>query len=505
MPSTARSALPRLSSATLDRLPRDVDRPAAAVRRAGVGIVHLGLGAFHRAHQAVFTDAAMATAGGNWATVGVSMRSAATRDALVPQDGLYTVLEQSAAGDRAQVIGGLREILVAPEDPAAVIDRLAAPATRIVSLTVTEKGYGGDPATGRLDTATPAIAADLDVLARPAKAESTALPRTALGLMTAGLARRRAAGAPAPAMMSCDNLPANGETFARLLTAFAREIDPGLADWLAETAAFPSTMVDRIVPATTDALRARTADILGLEDAWPVATEPFNQWVVEDRFPLGRPAWDAVGARLVDDVAPWEAMKLRLLNGSHSLMAYLGQLAGLETIADCMAEPALARLVRAMMDKEVTPTLATPPGADVEGYKDALIERFANPALRHRTAQIAQDGSQKLPQRLLAPIRQRLAAGARFDRLALGVAAWIAYAGGVGDPAGSRTVDDPLAERFAAARAAAGGDPRALLQEFLAIEPVFGPDLPRNGAFVETVGGRLDRLARDGARSTIGA
>ncbi len=300
-------------------------------------------------------------------------------------------------------------------------------------------------------------------------------------------------------MLCCDNLPSNGKTVAKVVTALARRIDPALGDWVAENVSFPSTMVDRIVPATTDADRARIAAATGLEDAWPVVTERYNNWVVEDRFPQGRPDWTAT---FVTEIEPFELMKLRLLNGAHSSMSYLGYLAGRETIADCMQDEALSAFVAHLMHVEVTPTLSVPPGADIESYKQALLRRFRNPGLRHRTWQIAMDGSQKLPQRLLGTIRDRLKAGAPIDGLALGVAAWMRYVTGIDEKGQPIDVRDPLSSDLRARADAAGRDAAKLAANLLSVEKIFGRDLPVHPRFTTAVTEALASLFAHGAEQT---
>ncbi|TDT93802.1 fructuronate reductase [Azorhizobium sp. AG788] len=486
----------RLSLANLSRLPADIRRPAYDVASAQVGVVHLGVGAFHRAHQAVYLDDCLARGAAGWAVCGASLRSPDTSEALDPQDGLYTLAVRSGAGDDLRVIGSLRRLLVAPRDPAALLAVMCDPNVRIVTLTVTEKGYCHDPATGTLDEAHPDIIADL---ANPSA------PRSAPGFLVEALARRRAAGVAPFTVLCCDNLPANGETVARVVARFAALRDPDLGRWVEAEVAFPCTMVDRIVPATTDADRAVVAGRLGMEDAWPVMAEPFTQWVVEDRFPAGRPPLEEVGAELVADVRPYELMKLRLLNGSHSTLAYLGYLAGKETIADTMAEPAFQKLVARLQDEEVTSTVPAPPGANLTAYKQALRERFANPALKHRTWQIAMDGSQKLPQRLLSPIRDRLAAGAPIGFLALGVAGWMRYVSGTDEKGSAIDVRDPLAARFKAVAEVAGPDAERLADGLLAVREVFGADLPADPRFTGAVKAALGRLYAQGAAASVDA
>lgn len=386
----------RLSFATLRGLPAPLQPPIdpAGLR---VGIVHLGIGAFHRAHQAVYTEDAMAAADDDgWAICGVTQRSSDVVEQLRPQDCLYSVLQRDVHTESVRVVGSVREVLYAVDDYDALRARLADPAIRIVSLTVTEKGYRHDPASGQLRLDDAEIAADL--ARRPA--------RTAVGQLMGGLAARRTADAGPVAVMSCDNLPANGATLRGLVMAFAERVAaPGLVEWLAANVTFPSTMVDRIVPATTPADLARAAELLGALDNGLVVTEPFRQWVVEDDFPAGRPDWTAAGAILTDDVTPYETLKLRLLNGAHSAIAYFGALAGATYVAEAVEHDAIREAVSRLM-AEVTPTMSVPPGFDVAGYQRSLLARFANPALHHRVLQIAMDGSQKLPQRLLQPARE---------------------------------------------------------------------------------------------------
>ncbi len=424
----------RLSNASLAGLPQSVRRPD--YDRSGVtpGIVHLGIGAFHRAHQAVHLDDILLEEPG-WGIVGASLRSASTRDALKPQDCLYTLSVRSGEGERLRIIGSVVDVLVAAEEREQLLAAMADRRVRIVSLTVTEKGYCHDPATGRLNEAHPDIRHDLS---------EPHAPQSAPGLIVEALARRRGAGVAPFTVLTCDNLPSNGRVVKRILDGFAALRDPDLGAYVAGELACPSTMVDRITPATTDEDRERISAALGVDDAWPVVTEPFSQWVIEDHFPAGRPAFEATGAELVADVAPYEHMKLRLLNGAHSSLAYLGYLAGYEYVSDVMADPGFARFVKALMD-EATPTLSVPPSTDISAYKAALIARFENPALKHRTWQIAMDGSQKLPQRLLGTIRDCLKRGLPFGRLALGVAGWMRYVAGVDEKGAAIDVRDPLA------------------------------------------------------------
>jgi fructuronate reductase len=487
--------LTRLSRKTLPGLPADIVRPGYDPAGTKVGIVHMGIGAFHRAHQAVYVDDRLAAGEAEWAIRGASLRSPDTADALNPQDGLYTLAVRSGEGERLRVIASVRDVIVARLDPEPLLAALSDPGVRIVSLTVTEKGYCHDPATGTLKEDHPDIVADL---AYPQG------PRSTPGLLVEALRRRRADRLPPFAVLCCDNLPANGQTVGRVVSRFAALRNADLGRFVENEVAFPSTMVDRIVPATTDQDRASVAARLGVEDAWPVMTEPFTQWVIEDRFSHGRPRFEDSGVELVADVAPYELMKLRLLNGSHSTLAYLGYLAGYETVSDVMRDPAFAALVRALMDEEVTPTLSVPQGADLAGYKRSLLERFANPALKHRTWQIAMDGSQKLPQRLLGTVRDRLRRDAPIRRLALGVAAWMRYVAGVDEKGQPIDVRDPLGARLRAIADQAGPDAERLAPALLAVQEIFG-NLADDPRFAAPVTAALGRLFADGARKTVGS
>ncbi len=481
----------RLSPATLASLPASVARPRYDRSAITSGIVHLGIGAFHRAHQAVYTESVLAAGDTRWGITAASLRSPDTRDALAPQAGLYA-LNIRGETDRLAVIGSVLGVLVAPENPRALLDALCAASTAIVSLTVTEKAYCRDPSSGVLDEHHPDIVHDL---AHP-KA-----PRSAIGFLATAIARRRAEGIAPFTVLCCDNLPANGHAVHRVLSDFARMRSAELGAYVAGEISCPDTMVDRIVPATTDEDRARVAVALGVEDAWPVIAEPFTQWVIADRFSAGRPDWETAGATMVQDVAPFEAMKLRLLNASHSGLAYLGYLAGKETVADAMADPGLAAFAARVME-EATPTLAVPPGTDVAGYKRSLQERFSNPALRHRTWQIAMDGTQKLPQRILATMADRLAAGLPIYTQALVVAGWMRFVTGVDEAGRPIDVRDPKAAELAAITGRAGPVAARLAPALLEMEEVFGT-LGRDTRVRAAVIAALTRLYAVGAARAV--
>lgn len=421
----------RLSETTLDRLPADITRFAYDRAAQATGIVHFGIGAFHRAHQAWYTDLAMDAGDRDWTICGVSLRSASVADQLNPQDGLYTLTERAEASS-TRVIGSVTEVLVAGRDREAVIDRIAAPTCRIVSFTVTEKGYAR-AADGSLDLAV---------------GEASFYP-----LLSEALARRMSEGLPGLTLLCCDNLPDNGRTLARLFGEWLDARAPELAGWFERECACPGTMIDRIVPATTaadlDALEAR----LGLRVEGAVFTEPFSQWVIEDKFAGPRPAWDNVGAQLVDDVAPYEVAKLRMLNGAHSALAYLGLDGGHVYVHQAIAHPELRALAERLMRQEAATSFAVAPGQDLAAYADALIDRFANPALNHRLMQIAMDGSQKIPQRWLDTLAAHQKRGERCPAILEALAAWLRHVRG-----DVREVDDPMAGQLAGLWAEAGAD-----------------------------------------------
>ncbi len=473
-----------------DTLPR-LTRPAGP--RPGVGIVHLGLGAFFRAHGALYVEEAMAASGGDWGIVGVSLVRPDQRDRLAPQDFAYTAVELGPRGETRRIVSVIEDVLVAREDPGAVLALMADPKVRIVTLTVTEKGYCHEPATGALNAAHPDIVHDL---AHPDA------PRSAPGYLVRALQRRRAAGLRPFTVLCCDNLPENGRVVRGVVLDLARRIDPALADWIAAEGRFPATMVDRIVPATSEADIDRLARATGVLDAAPVMHEPFRQWVVEDDFVDGaRPDLAAAGVELVADVTPFEHMKLRCLNGTHSALAYLGYLAGHETIAETVADPVFARFVRRLWTAEILPGLTAPPGVDLAAHAEALFARYANPAIRHRTWQIAMDGSQKLPQRLLGTIAENLAAGRPIDGLALAVAAWMRYVGGTDERGAPIDVRDPLADRLRALSDAAP-TPDARVAALLGVREVFPADLAADPSFRRRLEAAHAALLASGARTT---
>ncbi len=452
------------------------------------GILHLGPGAFFRAHFAPFTDGALAAAGGDWGIEVASLRTPDVADNLSAQNGLYTVLIRDTSGTTAHVIGSILGAYVAPRDPAGLLARLEDPDIRIVSMTVTEKAYGFDPATGGLDLKHPDIVADL---------ANRQAPRGVIGYLVEGLARRRQKSITPFTPLSCDNLPSNGAVLKRLVLEFTARIDPELHGWIEANVPFPSTMVDRITPASTDATYADAKRLTGRADMAAIETEPFTQWVIEDHFVNGRPAWEKVhGALMVEEVSAYEKMKLRMLNGAHSLLAYLGYTAGYEFIRDVMDDAGLSALARRHMNAAAA-TLDPVPGIDLDAYADELIARFANKAIAHRTYQIAMDGTQKLPQRLLEPATEALAKGSKAETYAIAVAAWMRYAIGI-DRNGERyELRDPRAGEIAALLDGVPRNGGAVSAALFGLPGLFPKALTGNAAWTEDVANKLEILIQD--------
>jgi fructuronate reductase len=480
----------RLCEKSLSQLPATVAKPAYDRSKVVGSIVHLGIGAFHRAHQAMFTDAVLASGDPAWGIVGAGVISAEMKNALAPQDFLYALAEMGADSEKVRVIGSVVDVLGGPEEADKLLSKMSDISTRIVSITVTEKGYYLDPATGKLQLQAPAIAADL---------AAPATPRTILGLIVRALKNRQAAGIPPFTVLSCDNLPNNGYLAKAAVLAFAREVDADLAVWIEANVCFPRTMVDRITPATTDADRDHVTAIIGLEDAWPVVTEQFVQWVIEDEFTMGRPDWTVGGAIFSDEIECWENMKLRCLNGSHSTLAYLGQLTGRETVAEAMQLPLITDILDPLW-VEIREVLHAPQGVNPAEYVESLKQRFRNPALKHRTAQIASDGSQKLPQRLLAPLRDRIAKGLSSPAIATAISAWMHYAVKIAHTPQGVLNDPQSAEILAQARIST--EAAGIVGNLLALDKIFGQDLPANAGFRAQLIAKFIELAKNPAVAT---
>jgi mannitol 2-dehydrogenase len=472
-----------------DRLPApDYDRDLVTP-----GVVHIGVGGFHRAHQAMYHDRLLSEgAARDWGICGVGVMAADLRmkQVLDAQDGLYTlVIKHSDGTYEPRVIGSIVEYLFAPDDPEAVIERMAAESTRIVSLTITEGGYNLSDVTGEFDVTNPDVLADL---------EPGAVPRTTFGLITEALRRRWKRGLSPFTVMSCDNLEGNGYLSRRVFTAFARLRDPELGDWIEHEARFPNSMVDRITPVTTDADRAEVRERFGIEDQWPVVCEPYTQWVLEEAFTAGRPPYEQVGVQVVGDVQPYELMKLRLLNGSHQAMAYFGYLCGYRLVHEAAQDPLFQAFLLGYMDCEATPTLAPVPGVDLDGYKHTLIERFSNPQVRDTIARLCAESSDRIPKWLLPVVRSQLAAGGEIRRSAAVVASWARYAEGFDEAGQPIEVVDRLRDTLMRLARRQTEDPDA----FIANRDVFG-DLVDQKPFVSAYRSALSSLHQRGARATL--
>ncbi|HYF60775.1 MAG TPA: mannitol dehydrogenase family protein [Burkholderiaceae bacterium] len=486
-----------LSYETLDRLPAGVNRPPFDPARLRLGIVHLGCGAFHRAHQAVMTQRAIASelrsqgaaAAGtlDWGIAAASLRTPSILQSLKRQDGLYSVLERGPRSTRVEVVGTLRRLLFAPAEPAALRDLLADPAIRMVTLTVTQAGYCIDASTGRLDQHHPDIVSDL-------RSSGTS---TAIGLVVHGLGVRHAAGVPPPVVLSCDNLPGNGRLLRQACIDFAALKDDRLAGWIERHVQFPNSVVDRIVPATMLDDQYDASAALGLDDAVPVVAEPFLQWVIE-RFDGPRPKWEAAGAEFVSDVAPWEASKLRLLNGGHLAIAYLGILAGHGTVADAVGDPLFADFALRFMLDEQRPTLP-PSGHDIDAYAHQLLERWRNTGIQHRLDRIGRDGSGKVPDRLLASLRDNLRAGRPAPCTVLAVAAWIRCVIRRGPAGRGAPLIDTRSERLRRLARKSGGHPGRLIDGLLDLQDVFSDDLRRDVGFRTALLRAIETLDGSGA------
>ncbi|AEF42833.1 mannitol dehydrogenase family protein [Hoyosella subflava] len=485
----------QLSTATLGSLPATVSTPNYPRDEIGAGIIHFGVGGFHRAHQAMYIDTLLnAHKATSWGICGVGVMPGDKRmkDALDAQDGLYTLVSRHADGTwDARVIGSIVAYLYAPDDPEAVIEKMASPATRIVSLTVTEGGYNLQHDTGEFDTTNPAIQHDLT---------SGKAPATTFGLVIEALARRRERGMPSFTIMSCDNIEGNGHVARKVFTAYAELKEPPLADWMRANTRFPNSMVDRITPATTPDVTAQVADRLGIDDLWPVVAEPFTSWVLEDDFSDGRPDLDEAGVHIVDDVAPYELMKLRLLNASHQGLCYFAYLAGYRFVHDAASDPLFARFLLDYMNREATPTLKPVPGVDLDDYKQTLIERFSNPEIADTIARLCAESSDRIPKWLLPVIRENLAAGGDVRLSAAIVASWARYAEGVDEHGQPIEVVDQLRDSLMPLAQRQHEEPLAFVKN----TSVFGT-LAEEPRFIDAYRWTLNSLHRDGARATLEA
>ena len=483
----------KLNDESLSHLPPGVARPGYDRSQLDVGIVHFGVGGFHRAHQAMYMDRLMNQGKAlDWAICGVGVlpQDAAMKSVMDSQDCLYTLMLKFPDGTRAaRVIGSIAEYLYAPEDPEAVIEKMARPGTRIVSLTITEGGYSISDTTGEFDAATPAVAADL---------VPGAVPSGVFGLVTEALRRRRDRGLGAFTVMSCDNIPANGEVARKAFGEFARLLDPELGEWVQANVAFPSSMVDRITPVTTEADRALLAAEFGVEDGWPVVAEDFEQWALEDSFVQGRPAWEDAGVSVTADVEPFERMKLRLLNCGHQAIAYLGYLAGYRYAHEAVADPRLARFLLDYMDREATPTLLPVPGVDLDAYKQRLLERFGNEHVRDTLVRLCAESSDRIPKWLVPVVSENLAADGEVARSALIIAAWARYAEGTDEAGVPIDVVDRRREEVMQAAARNREEPLAFVSQ-----PHFFAGIARDARFAGPYLAALQALHEAGARAAV--
>ncbi|HEX8588432.1 mannitol dehydrogenase family protein [Pseudomonas sp.] len=496
----------KLSKQNLPNLGAGIAVPAYTLDDRRQGIVHIGVGGFHRAHQAFYTDALMSLGaqahsgeGLDWAICGVSLREEdrGNFEALKGQDFLYTLFELGDTPDtETRIIGAMSEMLMSTDSDLVLIDKLASPDIRIVSLTITEGGYCIDDSTGEFMSHLPQIQYDL---AHPAT------PKTVFGYLCAALTRRRAEGTPAFTLMSCDNLPHNGAVTRKALLAFAQLRDPELHDWIADNVSFPNAMVDRITPMTSTAHRLQLHDEKGIDDAWPVVCEPFVQWVLEDKFVNGRPAWEKVGVQFTDDVTPYEEMKIKLLNGSHLALTYLGALKGYRFVHETMNDPLFVDYIRTYMDLDVTPQLAPVPGIDLTDYKQTLIDRFSNQAIADQLERVCSDGSSKFPKFTVPTLNRLIVDSGNMDRASLVVAAWALYLQGnrTGDFTGENgvpyTVVDPRAD-FCKALVA---DDVVITQRLLEVEEIFGAAIPQSPEFVASFEHNLNSLKQLGVSKTL--
>ena len=484
----------KLNRRNLDNLTPKVAKPTYLDSDTQHGIAHFGVGGFHRAHQAFYTDALMDQGRDlDWSICGIGLRpeDRKVRDDLAGQDYLYTLFELGDSDDtQSRIIGSISDMLLAEDSIQAVIDKLASPHIRIVSLTITEGGYCIDDSNGEFMAHLPQIQQDL---AQPHA------PRTVFGVLCAALAQRRANHTPAFTVMSCDNLSHNGNVARKALLAFAALSNPDLHDWIAANVSFPNAMVDRITPMTSNAHRLQLHDQLGIDDAWPVVCEPFIQWVLEDKFNNGRPAWETVGVQLTDDVTPYEEMKIKLLNGSHLALTYLGFLKGYRFVHDTMNDPLFVAYMRAYMDKDVTPQLAPVPGIDLTAYKNTLVQRFSNQAIADQLERVCSDGSSKLPKFTVPTINRLIADGAELKRAALVVAAWALYLKGVDETGQTYAIPDPRAE-FCQALVA---DDELIVQRLLGVEEIFGTAIAQSAEFVAAFEWCLNSLREVGVSGTL--
>jgi mannitol 2-dehydrogenase len=483
----------KLCEANLGQFGSSIQVPQYDRRRPGQGIVHIGVGGFHRAHQTIYTEDLFHQGQDfEWGFCGVGLlpHDARMRDVLHAQECLYTLVERSINGDKARIVGSIRDYLFAPDNPEAVLEKMAAPETKIVSLTITEGGYYVQGSSGEFDAQHPDIQHDL---AHPHE------PKCSFGFLLEALERKRKRGQAPFTLLSCDNIQGNGDTLQKMLLAFAELRDPTLSNWMATNCLFPNSMVDRITPATTDEHHQLVREKFGIDDGWPVMTEEFKQWVIEDRFVQGRPAWEKAGAQITDDVLPYEKMKLRLLNASHQALCYIGMLFGYEFAHQTMEDEDIRALVKILMDREVTPILSEVPGIDLEQYKSTLIERFANPAIRDQLSRIGTYGSSGMPKFVLPSIAEQLKRGGSITLLSFTIACWLRYLNGQDEQGKTIIMKDSMASQLREFAQAAGNDPLP----FLALRSIFSEEVAGAPEFARQVRAFLESFYERGARATL--
>ncbi len=483
----------KLCQPNLELLDALVQRPRYDRRRLGRGILHIGVGGFHRAHQAVYSeDLFNLGLGSEWGLCGVGLlpHDSRMRDAMLAQDCLYTLVERSTQADRARVVGSITGFLFAPEDPQSVLEAMASPSTKIISLTITEGGYYLSGGTGEFDAKHPDIVHDM---AHPQQ------PKCSFGFLLEALDRRRRRGEAPPTLLSCDNIQSNGDTLKKMLLACAELRDPVLSSWIGRNVHFPNSMVDRITPSTTEEHRQLVRQKFDIEDACPVVCEEFKQWVIEDHFVQGRPAWEEVGAQMTGDVLPYEKMKLRLLNAGHQALCYIGVLLGYEFVHQAMQDKDIRDLVRLLMDDEVTPLLPRVPGVDLEQYKATLLERFESPSIQDQLSRLGIYGSSGMPKFVLPSIEEALRRGGPITLLCFCVASWLRYLNGRDEQDREISMRDPLAPRLRPIAQAAREDPAPLL----ALREIFSEELANSPRFVAQLRPFLSLLYERGARAAL--
>lgn len=481
----------KLSQANLGSIASDIRTPKYDRNALDAGILHMSVGGFHRSHQAVYVDNVLSQSPANWMIAGVGLmpQDSTNLDKLREQDCLYAVLERAPSADNVRVVGSMKRVLHAPTETAAVIAEIASPAIKIVSLTVTEKGYYYNEKRD-VDFTNATVQEDLKL---------SATPKTVYGYLTQGLQKRRADGVGPVTIMCCDNLPGNGHITQHLLNQFVEKADPTLLSWIAENVSFPNAMVDRITPVTTPAIQNILEENFGLADGWPVVCEDYIQWILEDKFIAGRPDFEKAGVQMVADVEPYEKMKVRLLNGSHSALSYVSYLMGHRTVDKAMADPLVSGFVKKYMDEDINPTVPTVPGIDLTAYRAKLIERFANPSISDQVQRLAEDGSQKIRNAMVPPLMIQAEAGQSIRWIALALAGWWRYLQGVDEAGEVIQIKDPMADRLSAAAKQSPDDPKALL----AFEEIFGAEPQNNQELVSLMTAYLADFKKSGVRATV--